>query len=198
MKEMWDERYSVDDYVYGIEPNAFFQQFIDTNTPGSLLLAGEGEGRNAVYAAQKGWQVYAVDYSLEAQKKAFKLAAAKEVTIRYDVADLSAWNTHETFDVVGLFYAHFPESLRSVLHHRMKHFLKNEGHVLLEAFSKQQLQYDSGGPRKEEMLYSCDALAVDFEGLFLHQLQQLEVELDAGLFHKGKASIIQMHAQKIS
>ena len=56
MKDMWEERYAADEYAYGEEPNAFFKACLDgLPAPGRLLLPGEGEGRNAVYAARQGW-----------------------------------------------------------------------------------------------------------------------------------------------
>ena len=76
IKEQWDNRYSADDYIYGIEPNSYFKSIIDSLKPGSLLLPGEGEGRNAVYAASKGWKVTAYDISTEGRKKAMALAKA--------------------------------------------------------------------------------------------------------------------------
>ena len=49
--EFWDKRYNNEDLIYGTEPNKFFKQYIDKIKPGRILLLGEGEGRNAVYAA---------------------------------------------------------------------------------------------------------------------------------------------------
>ena len=66
---MWDERFSADHYVYGKEPNQFFKDQIEHLEPGKALFIGEGEGRNAVYAASKGWSVDAVDISAEAKKR---------------------------------------------------------------------------------------------------------------------------------
>ena len=70
MKEMWDQRFSGDEYVYGTEPNLFFKEKLEGLKPGKLLLPAEGEGRNAVFAARLGWQVKAVDYSVQARMKA--------------------------------------------------------------------------------------------------------------------------------
>ncbi len=56
--EFWDIRYSDSEYAYGTEPNVYFKSFIDTHSSGKILLPGEGEGRNAVYAAVKGWEVF--------------------------------------------------------------------------------------------------------------------------------------------
>jgi len=76
-KEFWDHRYSENEYAYGTEPNSYFKAFIDTHLPGKVLLPGEGEGRNAVYAALKGWEVTAIDQSIEGLKKATALAEKK-------------------------------------------------------------------------------------------------------------------------
>jgi len=61
--DFWDIRYSDSEYAYGTEPNAYFKRFIDMHSPGKILLPGEGEGRNTVYAALNGWEVDAVDLS---------------------------------------------------------------------------------------------------------------------------------------
>ena len=57
MKNFWDERYSIKDYVYGTSPNQFFKEQIEKLEAGKILMLGEGEGRNAVYASRKGWSV---------------------------------------------------------------------------------------------------------------------------------------------
>ena len=69
----WDNRYTENETVYGNEPNIFFREFIDKAIPRSLLLPCEGEGRNAIYAAGKGWLVDAFDFSRVAVQKALDL-----------------------------------------------------------------------------------------------------------------------------
>ena len=94
----WDERYSSEEYVYGVEPNQFFKQVLDKiPVPGKLLLPGEGEGRNAVYAAKCGWLVDAYDQSINAQKKALKLAEINDVIINYSVVDLAKFNPQKKY-----------------------------------------------------------------------------------------------------
>ena len=78
MKNFWDERYSIKDYVYGTKPNHFFEEQIQKLKPGKILMLGEGEGRNAVFAAKLGWQVDAVDSSSVSKEKALKLAERNE------------------------------------------------------------------------------------------------------------------------
>ena len=74
MKEMWNQRYAEHELVYGEAPNTFLKAFIDREEPGSILLPAEGEGRNAVYAASMGWEVFAMDFSTVAQEKALRRA----------------------------------------------------------------------------------------------------------------------------
>ena len=57
MKTSWDSRYEAEHFVYGKEPNRFLASELEMRTPGKILLPGEGEGKNAVYAATKGWEV---------------------------------------------------------------------------------------------------------------------------------------------
>ena len=87
----WDERYSSNDFVYGTKPNTFFKDELDKLKTGNILLLGEGEGRNAIYAAVKGWNVDAVDFSIIAKEKALKLAEENSVSINYEIIDLSQY-----------------------------------------------------------------------------------------------------------
>lgn len=84
----WDIRYANAQYVYGTEPNQFFKHNIDMLLPGKILLPAEGEGRNAVYAAQQGWMVDAMDSSIQARHKALYLAEKKNVSITYQLGTL--------------------------------------------------------------------------------------------------------------
>ena len=79
--DFWNTRYREKEYAYGVEPNVFFKEQIQKIKAGTLLLAAEGEGRNAICAAKLGWTVSAFDISIEGQKKALALAKKKQVKI---------------------------------------------------------------------------------------------------------------------
>jgi cyclopropane fatty-acyl-phospholipid synthase-like methyltransferase len=73
---MWDERYSIDDYLFGTEPADFLVAHAHLLEPGSKVLAvADGEGRNSVYLAQLGHDVLAMDASAVGVAKARELAA---------------------------------------------------------------------------------------------------------------------------
>jgi len=61
---VWDERYSIEEYVYGTEPNDFLAANISSIPKAKVLSLAEGEGRNAVFLAKQGYAVNAVDASL--------------------------------------------------------------------------------------------------------------------------------------
>ena len=71
--QVWDNRYDVDEYVYGRDANVFLQQNAARIPKGKVLCLAEGEGRNAVYLAKLGYQVTAVDFSRIGQEKTKQL-----------------------------------------------------------------------------------------------------------------------------
>ena len=202
MKEFWNERYRQNEFAYGEEPNGFLKEQVAKLQPGSILFPAEGEGRNAVYAAQSGWQVSAFDISEEGKKKAERLAAKKGVTIDYQVGDLSVLNyAGEQFDAVALVFAHFPPEIRTAYHTRFRNFLKTGGVVILEAFSKKHIEFNSnnqkvGGPKDINLLYSIEEIEADFRGFEILELTETEIELNEGLYHIGRGSVIRFVGQK--
>jgi SAM-dependent methyltransferase len=197
MKEMWDDRYSGETYAYGTEPNAFFRKVLDTLEPGRLLVPADGEGRNGVYAATRGWDVLAIDFSQNARRKAVELANQRKVRIHYLISDLFQYPyPHERFDAVALIFVHMPAEKRTQLHHLLLSALKPGGTLFIEAFSKKQLRYASGGPRDEGLLFSSEDLKNDFEGLDIVLLSEEDVVINEGPFHQGKASVVRLIAVK--
>jgi len=172
--------------------NDFFKARLDELKPGKILLPAEGEGRNAVYAAAKGWNVYAFDSSAEAKKKADKLAERLGVHIKYTVSDFNKLNYREDyFDAIALIFAHFPAQHRRSYHQRLQHFLKKDGLLILEGFSKNQFSRSSGGPKNIEMLFTRDQLRRDFNKIKKAKITETDVMLNEGIYHQGIASVIQ-------
>lgn len=197
MKEFWNQRYAEEAFAYGVEPNVFFAEQLSRLTPGKLLLPAEGEGRNAVFAAKKGWEVDAFDYSESAKHKALKLAKQNEVSIHYEVADFASFEGKpNTYDVIALIYAHAPAEFRTAWHRKLLYLLKPGGKLIIEAFHKTQLGNASGGPQSLEMLYNEEELRYDFESCADVHIEQAHVELSEGLYHVGTASIIRLTATR--
>jgi 2-polyprenyl-3-methyl-5-hydroxy-6-metoxy-1,4-benzoquinol methylase len=197
MKEFWNERYASHTVAYGMEPNRFFKHFINNNKPGSILLPAEGEGRNAVYAASKGWEVDAFDFSEVARDKALRLAEEKCVHINYELSDIRKYKAVKQYDAVGLFYVHLPERVRIQFHKEVCKSLKSSGILVLEAFAKEQINNNSGGPKDISVLYDAPAICEDFQHLYLLFCGQKEILLSEGEFHNGHASVLRFAGQKL-
>jgi hypothetical protein len=199
---MWNDRYLEEGYAYGSAPNEFFKSQLDTRATGSILLPAEGEGRNAVYAASKGWRVAAFDQSIAGQNKALELAKSLGVTIDYQVAEANEIvYPLESFSAVGLIYAHFPAEVKSRYHKKLSSYLAPTGIVIFEAFSKFHLLFNGdmttvGGPRDREMLFSKEEIMHDFKEYEILYLTEEIIDLNEGKYHQGKGSVIRFVGRK--
>lgn len=111
----WDAHYTRHPDVWSGAPNAVLAQEIGDLTPGAALDLGCGEGGDAIWLAQRGWTVTAVDVSAVALERAATHAH------RAGVGDRITWDRHdldETFpsgyyDLVSAHYLHSPEHAQS-------------------------------------------------------------------------------------
>lgn len=200
--ERWNDRYSNDEFAYGEAPNNYLKEELEKLAVGTILFPAEGEGRNAVFAAQLGWTVSAYDISLEGKNKALRLAAANHVTIDYQVGELQTLNyIPEQFDAIALIYAHFPAEIKSDCHKTLDQYLRKGGIVIFEAFSKNHLDYIAknekvGGPKDIESLFSIEEIKADFNNYEIITLEEKEIELNEGVFHNGQGSVIRFVGRK--
>lgn len=193
----WNERYNQYDFVYGESPNIFFADTIEKLNPGTIVLPCEGEGRNAVYAARKGWDVKAFDLSNVGKQKADLLALKYGAIIDFQIMDASlAHYPEKSVDVVALIYTHLPLGIRKTMHENLVKWLKPGGKVILEAFCPDQLNNSSGGPKDVSMLYTKEMLSDDFKDLQIELLEYKHIDLNEGEFHKGPADVIRMITEK--
>lgn len=88
----WDERYAAPSYPYGTAPHVFLAGQLAQLPVGAQLLPAEGEGRNAVWAAQRGREVMSTDFGAEARREALALAAAHSVSIHSTVSAVEQYS----------------------------------------------------------------------------------------------------------
>ena len=138
---MWDERYNTAEYVYGTDPNAFLANVIDQIPKGRTLCVAEGEGRNAVFLAERGHDVVAVDASAVGLAKAQQLAGERGVAIETVVADLADFAiAAHSWDAIVSIFAHVPPEIRKPLHRKMVQGLRSGGMLVLEAYTPEQIK----------------------------------------------------------
>jgi SAM-dependent methyltransferase len=195
---MWNQRYLVQEYVYGTAPN----QFLETSSkllkaPARVLCLAAGEGRNAVFLAKQGHHVLAVDQSQVGLDKAIELAKKQGTAIETEARDLADFEIEPGgFDAIISIFCHTPAPLRRALHRRVINGLKPGGLFLLEAFTPAQLELGTGGPRKLELLMSLSELREELIGLEFIQSQELLRDVTEGSLHKGEAAVVQVIGRK--
>lgn len=194
--DFWDDRFGQEEFIYGTQPNMFFKEQLDKLQSGTLLLPAEGEGRNAVYAATKGWTVSAFDISEKGKEKAMLLAKQNHVSIDYKVEGVLDYKSNSKFDAIGLCYVHFPVNIRKQANQDVLQFLKQGGVVIFEAFAKAQLKNNSGGPKNEAMLFSIEEIKDEFQQLEFEILKEETIQLSEGNYHKGEAEVIRFIGKK--
>jgi SAM-dependent methyltransferase len=193
--KIWDGRYSQDEFVYGKEPNAFFAQNLHHILKGKVLFSAEGEGRNAVYAAENGYDAFAFDISSEGKKKALQLANAKDVSIEYSISDaLNFPIVPCEYEGLVVVFNHFPKSQQPVIFSHLLKGVKPGGKVLFQCFSEGHLPYreksNVGGPPELDLLYNIQQVKQFFEGFKTLQLEEHEVILSEGQYHDGMGLVI--------
>jgi SAM-dependent methyltransferase len=197
MEQFWDDRYSTSQFVYGKEPNGFFSIELSKREPGRILLPGEGEGRNAVHAALAGWEVDAFDQSRVGREKALAFASSMGVHINYLACPLEEFPFQSNYyDVVGLTFFHAYGPDRTYLHKQVCQTLLPGGTVILEAFHKEQLGRNTGGPGSLDLLFDEEMILSDFAGLNPVLLEKQLVTLNEGPFHQGETSVIRFTGVK--
>ena len=194
---MWDQRYNTPDYVYGTRPNDFLVEVAGTIPRGRVLCIAEGEGRNAVYLAQLGHEVVAVDASAVGLEKARKLALERGVSIETVVANLADYEIEEnSWDAVVSIFAHVPPEIRGPLHRKIVSGLKSGGMLVLEAYTPDQIAHGTGGPPVAELTMSLQALEDELRGLEFRRAAELKRDVVEGSLHTGTGAVVQVVAVK--
>ncbi len=196
-KEFWNRAYDRKEYLYGTEPNQFLTEQLGPLDSGTLLLPGEGEGRNAVWAASQGWKVDAFDLSEKAMGKAMRLAQKKKVTINYRVANIVQPELEaQKYDAVALIYLHLPADIWAQGLAHLKTALKPGGLLILEVFGPKHIALDTPfGPKSLDVLYTTEGLRKSLHDFEIIMLEEQQIELDEG-YHQGKAGVVRLVARK--
>ena len=193
---MWNERYADTFASYGTEPNDFLREVADRIPEGPVLCLAEGEGRNAVFLAERGHAVTAVDLSDVGLANAQRLAADRGVSITTVVSDLADYELGDSkwAGIVSI-WAHVPPALRTRLHAACVRALRPGGAFVLEAYTPRQLERPGrGGPPSAELLMTALGLHADLEGLHLERCTEQDRDVSEGTFHEGPSATVQVLA----
>ncbi len=200
---MWDERYSGTEFAFGTEPNDFLREmFEQIPVGGHVLCLAEGEGRNAVFLAEQGFTVTAMDMSEVGLNKANKLAKDRGVAIITQVADLADYNFgQDKWDAIVSIWAHVPKKVRQYVHAQVGTALKSEGVFIVEAYTERQLETEAvGGPPASQR--ECFGALENFQNELVGLNEVIGIEklrmVAEGKRHQGLSAVVQFVGKKVS
>jgi SAM-dependent methyltransferase len=162
----WDERYAAGDLVWSAEPNRFVAEVCADLSPGRALDLAAGEGRNAIWLAQRGWTVTAADFSRVGLDKGRRLAAhaGVEDRVAWVVADATSADWAPEHDLVVVAYLQLVEAERREAALRAFAALQSGGRLVWVAHDSSNLTDGVGGPQDPAVLMTADDVLVDLTG----------------------------------
>ncbi len=176
-REDWNRRYAGSELLWTAEPNRFLVAETVGLPPGRALDLACGEGRNAVWLAERGWRATGVDFSGVALAKARRLADARGVDVEWVEADLLAYRPEPAaFELVLVFYLQVPAAERRQALRGAAGAVAPGGTFLLVAHDRDNLEHGHGGPQEPAVLYTAADVAADLagSGLELERAERVE------------------------
>lgn len=200
MKDVWNSRYSGDEFYYGTHPNDFLvEQVAQIPANGKVLCLAEGEGRNAVYLAKQGFNVTAVDISETGLEKTKTLANLNGVSVNVVCADLAEYQlgSHQ-WDAIVSIWCHLPSQIRRSVYGQVAKSLVQNGVMILEAYRPEQLQFKTGGPSNPDFMPTLKNLQAELVDLNITFAQEIDRHVSEGKGHQGLSAVVQVVAKKMA
>ena len=186
----WDERYAASELVWSATPNQFVAAELAGLAPGRALDLACGEGRNALWLAERGWVVTAVDFSLTGLDKGRALQSGHErgrdMHIDWVHADVVEHDVGtDSFDLAVIAYLQIPQRERRIAVRRAFDALTVDGTFFLVAHDSTNLTQGTGGPQDPRVLYSAEDVLADLDG---HQFNVVHAERVARIVESGQVA----------
>jgi SAM-dependent methyltransferase len=182
-REDWNARYAGTELLWTAQPNRLFAAEVDDLPPGRALDVACGEGRNAVWLAERGWRVTAIDFSDVALAKAARLAERRGVEVEWIVGDVLAHELgRQAFDLVAVLYLQLPHAELARVLRSAAAALAPGGTLVVIGHDTTNLTDGYGGPRDPSVLFTPDDVVSELGGLEVERAEAVRraVALEAG------------------
>ena len=178
----WDSRYTESEQVWSLAPNVFVVEHTEALEPGRALDLAAGEGRNAIWLAERGWSVTAVDFSVVGLEKGRRRDRLDAVT--WAEADVTEWvPPPASFELVVVCYLHLSAHDRQIVHRGAADAVADGGVLVVVGHDLENLTAGHGGPQDAEVLFNADDVVADLDGSGLNVVtagqRRRHVETDA-------------------
>ena len=173
-RERWDRRWAGERAHASTAPSGFLLAEAADLRPGTALDLACGAGRNAVWLAEHGWRVTAVDFSGVALRMARALAAERRVEVDWIEADVVAWAPPaRAYDLVCVLYLQLPAAERRTALARAADAVRAGGTLLVVGHDLLNLTEGWGGPTQPEVLFTPDDVVAEIGDLRVEKAQRV-------------------------
>jgi len=207
----WNERYGKGEFAYGKLPHNFLNEFIEKHyllpisgekleRPLKALCICDGEGRNSIYLARKGFEVTAMDFSEVGMTKLTSWATEENLPIEAIVCDLATFEFGEQkWDLVVSIFAHVPPDIRKQAHEKIIPSLRPNGVFLFVAYHPSNIGRGTGGPQAAPLCATMEQIAaeINLSAMVTLLVEELEEVVDEGPFHTGLAAVTRVVAKSV-
>lgn len=173
----WQERYGAPEAVWSGRPNSRLVEHAGPLAPGSALDVGCGEGADAVWLAERGWTVTAVDFSQagidRARAHAESVGAEVAACITWLREDIRVWAPpRASFDLVTSQFMQQPTIVRRPLFARLAEAVRPGGTLLVVGHHPLDIDTGLRTPANveamQDAMYTADQVAADLDPQIWH------------------------------
>lgn len=173
-REDWNARYAQKELLWTAEPNRLFAAEVASLEPGRALDVACGEGRNAVWLAERGWRVTGIDFADVALAKAAELAAARGVEVEWVLGDvLELTPESRSFDLVVVLYLQLPGDELALALRRAADAVAPGGTLIVLGHDATNLTDGYGGPKDVSVLYTPEQVVAALGGLEVERAEKV-------------------------
>lgn len=169
-REDWDRRWEERGFHCADDPVGVLAAELEPLEPGRALDLGCGAGRAALWLADRGWRVTAVDFS----EVALTIARRQGRDVDWVLADIRDYEPeHEAFQLVLVLYMHLPAQERRPLLARASAALTRDGMLVVLGHDVENIGTGAPGPTNPDVLYRPETIAVELDDLAIERAERL-------------------------
>ncbi len=198
----WEDRYGAPGFTWSGNPNPVLVTEVTSMNPGRALDVGSGEGGDALWLAQQGWNVTGVDIATNALDKARERAesvdAAAASRITWEQRDLLAWSPEPgSFDLVSAQFMHLAEPGRSTLFRALAAAVAPGGTLLVVGHDPSGMELDEHQADLHDRMFTADDVVAAIEGSLRIDVAESRLrEADEAHTHAGMVRDVVVRATR--
>ena len=159
----WEEQYRAHPELWSGRPNAQLVAEASDAPVGAALDIGCGEGADAIWLADRGWRVTAVDLAPTALERAAAHADAAGPAVsgrvRWIQADVMRWVPDKEYDLVTTHYLHLAGEPRRALFARLAAAVAPGGTLVVVGHHPKDLDTGARRPAMPDMFFTAEEVA---------------------------------------